>query len=139
MQNDLVEMKADCKRQEEIVERAGRRVPYATDMINSLDNRCMSQLVDGEIVTLPESQPRREGNNDRYNYNRNDDNRDNNDRQRGRNNNRDNDRRGGSQRRGSRYWMPLQHYSVLNAMTMNSFKQTLMLNSIINFNVGFYH
>ena len=103
MQNDLVEMKADCRRQEEIVERAGRRVPYATDMINSLDNRCMSQVVDGEVVTLPESQPRREGNNDRNNNNCNNDNRDNNDRKRGRSNNRDNDRHGGSQRRGSRY------------------------------------
>ena len=93
MQNELVGMLSDCRRQEEIVERAGLRIPYATDMINSLDNRCLSQVVDGEVVTLPGSQPRREGNNDRYN-NRNCGNRD---------NNRDNDRRGGSRRGGRRY------------------------------------
>lgn len=86
MQNELVGMLSDCRRQEEIVERAGLRIPYATDMINSLDNRCLSQVVDGEVVTLPGSQPRREGSNGGN-----------------RDNNRDNDRRGGSRRAGRRY------------------------------------
>ena len=102
MQNEVVEMLGDCRRQQEIVERSGLRIPDAADMINSLDNRCMSQVVDGEVITLPGSQPRREGNNDRYN-NRNGDNRENNDRQRDRDNNRDNDRRGDSRRSGRRY------------------------------------